>query len=153
MRNCVFEIINTRLPQIRIDSLIIEKRKTISSLRKESKFYPRMFKYLLSYVIGGYNLNLFQEIIVFTDSLPVQKKKRAIEKAIKEFLTNKLPREITYHIFHHASKSNHYLQIADYCNWAIYRKWERQDLRSYEIIKGVVKSEFDIFRKGPKCYY
>lgn len=153
VRNCVFNIINDHLDQTRIDSLIVEKKKTAPGLRREERFYPEMLGYLLFYIVNGYNLNLFHKIIVFTDNLPIQRKRKAVEKAIKKVLAHKLPANVTYHIFHHASKSNCDLQIVDYCNWAIYRKWEKQDLRSYEIIKRSIQSEFDIFRPGRRYYY
>lgn len=153
VRNRVFEIINTHLDQTRLDSLIVEKRKTGPALRAEEKFYPRMLGYLLKHVVNGYDLNLFEKVVVFTDNIPVQRKKKAIEKAIKMFLASVLPAGVTYNIYHHASKSNCDLQIADYCNWAIYRKWESGDARSYDIIKRVVRSEFDIFWSGTRFYY
>lgn len=36
---------------------------------------------------------------------------------------------------------------------SLYRKWERGDHRSYDIIKESVKSEFDVFRGGSINYY
>ncbi len=153
VRNGVFDIIHRYIDQTRIDSLIVEKRKTGPALRDETRFYPEMLKYLLSYVIKGYDLNQFAKVIIFTDNIPVQRKKKAIEKAIKIFLAEMLPPGVVYEIFHHASKSNFDLQIVDYCNWAIYRKWEINDLRSYEGIKKVIKSEFNIFRAGTTLYY
>lgn len=56
-------------------------------------------------------------------------------------------------IYHHDSKSNFDLQIADYFNWAVYRKWDRNDTRSYDLIRSVVKSEFAIFRTGRTYYF
>ena len=112
-----------------------------------------MIGYLLPYVIKGYDLSLFEKIIVFTDSIPINRKRKAIEKAIKQTLAKKLPANVTYEIFHHVSKSNYDLQIVDYCNWAVYRKWEMQDDRSHKIIQSVIRSEFDIFRKGTTYYY
>jgi hypothetical protein len=153
VRNEVFEIINTHLDQTRLDSLIVEKIKTGPALQAEEKFYPRMLGYLLKYVVNGYDLTMLEKVIVFTDSIPVQRKRKAIQKAIKIFLANVLPAGVTYGIYHHASKSNFDLQIADYCNWAVYRKWESGDARSYDIIRRVVRSEFDIFQKGTKYYY
>jgi len=153
VRNSVFDIINSHLDQTRIDSLIVEKRKTHPSLQEEERFYPEMIGYLLPYVVNGYDLRLFEKVIVFTDTIPVQRKKKAVEKSIKKVLAHKLPAGVTYYIFHHASKSNYDLQFADYCNWAIYRKWESQDLRSYEIIARVIKSEFNIFKAGTRDYY
>lgn len=153
VRNRVFGTINAHLDQTRLDSLIVEKRKTGPALRAEEKFYPRMLGYLLKYVVNGYDLTMFEKVIVYTDSIPVQKKRKAIEKAIKIFLANVLPAGVRYSIYHHASKSNYDLQIADYCNWAIYRKWESGDARSYEIIRRAVRSEFDIFQSGTTYYY
>jgi len=45
------------------------------------------------------------------------------------------------------------LQIADYCAWAIQRKWERQDLRSYDLIRAKIRSEYDLWAKGTDYYY
>src|SRR5208283_5101463 len=116
------------------------------ALQKEELFYPEMIGYLLPYVIKGYDLSLFNKVIVFTDTIPVNRKRKAIEKAIKQTLAQKLPANVSYEIFHHESKSSYDLQNVDYCNWAVYRKWELQDDRSYQIIRSVMRSEFDIFR-------
>jgi hypothetical protein len=45
------------------------------------------------------------------------------------------------------------LQVADYCSWAIQRKWERADERSYSLIKDRIRSEFDLWGPGKKHYY
>jgi len=89
---------------------------------------------------------------VITDRIPVAKKRQAVEKAVKMTLTDMLPSGASYRLLHHDSKSNFDLQIADYCNWAIYRKWDRKDDRSYQRIKPAISSEFEIFRSGT-CYY
>lgn len=77
----------------------------------------------------------------------------AIEKAAKVTLARILPKTARYRILHHDSKSNMDLQIVDYCNWAIYRKWDAQDERSYQLIRSVVVSEFDFCRTGTTLYY
>ncbi|MFH1368096.1 MAG: DUF3800 domain-containing protein [Elusimicrobiota bacterium] len=153
VRNQVFPIIQSLLGKIRIDSLIVEKRKTGPSLRVEERFYPQMLGYLLQYIINGHKLDEFHSIIVFTDDLPIRRKRNAIEKTIKTVLSHILPASIKYSIYHHQSKSNYNLQIVDYCNWAIFRKWERSDTRSYDLIRGSIASEFDIFWSGSTFYY
>ena len=45
------------------------------------------------------------------------------------------------------------LQVADYCSWAIQRKWERSDTRSYELIQDKVVMENDLFNVGTALYY
>ena len=153
MRNNVFGVIATHLSGMRIDSLIVEKRKTGPALTVPEKFYPKMLGYLLQYVLNGYDLSRYAEVIVFTDRIPVTRKRKAVEKAIKLTLAEMLPKHARYRILHHDSKSNFDLQIADYCSWSIYRKWDRNDLRSYNIIKAAVRSEYDIFREGTRFYY
>ena len=59
-----------------------------------------------------------------------------------------LPASVRYHVLHHASKSNLDLQIADYCTWAVYRKWNRQDARSFQRIKAAVRREWDVLQAG-----
>ena len=50
-----------------------------------------------------------------------------VKKAVKMTLAKMLPKGVRYRVLHHDSKSNLDLQIADYCNWVIYRKWDRGD--------------------------
>ncbi|MFP5434163.1 MAG: hypothetical protein ACLGIM_13765, partial [Alphaproteobacteria bacterium] len=45
------------------------------------------------------------------------------------------------------------LQLADYCTWAIQRKWERGDTRSYNLIKDRITYEYDMFQRGTTLYY
>ena len=153
VRNRVFEIIQRNLEGVQIDALIVEKRKTGPALQPVERFYPQMLGYLLRYILGQYDLGRFKEVIVITDALPLKKKKEAIEKAIRQTLAHMLPANARYRVLHHESKSNLDLQIADYCNWALFRKWKDNDLRSYQVIAPAVRSEFDIFTTGSNFYY
>jgi hypothetical protein len=152
-RNRVFAAIAQYLANIRLDTLIIEKRKTRPPLQVEELFYPRMLAYLLRYIFKNIAAQAYQSVIVITDTIPIHKKREAIEKAVKETLNHMLPTDISYQILHHASKSSMTLQAVDYCNWAIYRKWANDDTRSYDIISSSIKSEYDIFQKGTTLFY
>ncbi|MBN2019196.1 MAG: DUF3800 domain-containing protein [Sedimentisphaerales bacterium] len=154
VRGKVFEIISDHLPNIRIDTVVVDKRKTNPSFREVDKFYPKMLGYLLRYLCTPENLSKYSAVIVTTDAIPVKKKRKAVEKAIKIVLSEVMkPIGKHYRVLHHASKSGFGLQVADYCNWAIYRKWEIQDMRSYGLINSRIKSEFDIFESGQTLYY
>lgn len=131
-----------------IDSVLIEKRKTGPALQEPSKFYPRMIGYLLSYVFERIDLSKLDGVILITDRIPLRKKREAVEKAIKITFKNMLPNGFKFIYMHHESKSCIGLQIADYCNWAVWRKWERGDTTFYDKIKKGIRSEFDIFRRG-----
>ena len=112
-----------------------------------------MLSHLLKYVLRS-QLNVeAEEIIVITDNIPLRKKRKAIEKAVKLALARVRPPIRSYRIMHHDSRSHYGLQIADYCCWAVFRRYERGDTNYYDRIKSAVKSEFDIFRYGTTYYY
>jgi len=153
VRDQVFKIIQSNIEGVRIDSLIIEKRKVGPALYPGERFYPTMLGYLLRYVLKGYHLDQYQEVLVFTDKIPVNKKRNAVEKAVKITLAKMLPKTARYRLLHHDSKSNMDLQVVDYCNWAIYRKWASGDDRSRKLIQSAIHSEFDFCRTGSTLYY
>lgn len=153
VRDEVFKIISGCIGGMRVDSVVVEKRKTGPALRETQTFYPKMLGYLVRYLLQSKYVAGYDEIIIITDRLPVNEKKRAVEKAIKKALAEMLPSGMKYKIYHHPSQSCMGLQMIDYIGWAILRKWESDDIRSYSIIKQAIVSEFDIFRSGNTFYY
>ncbi len=153
VRDLVFKVIQSHLTTFRLDTLIVEKVKTGPALQPVEFFYPRMLGYLLRHIIRQVSWQTLDEVIVITDTLPVAKKRDAIQKGIKQTLARMLPSGVKHRVLHHASQSSMGLQVADYCNWAIYRKWEKGDSRSYVLIQKALRSEYDIFEKGTTCYY
>jgi hypothetical protein len=152
-RDAVYDLIAPMASQFHVHSIIVEKRKTGPSLRADDRFYPEILKHLLKYVARCPDAGNWKNLIVITDRLPVQKKRQAVEKAIRRALVNRMPDRLPYRILHHDSKSCCGLQIADYFNWAIYRRWDRDDRRSYDRIKNAIRSEFEIFRLGHTNWY
>lgn len=152
VRQKVFEMLAAILPKQSVDSIVVEKRKTGPALQMPEKFYPKMLGYLLRYVLDT-TPDGISELVIITDTIPVNKKRQAVEKALKLVLAEMLPRTTPYKIMHHASRSHYGLQIADYLNWAILRKWERNDRTAYNQIAPLIRSEFDIFRSGKRHYY
>ena len=123
VRQKVFETIRPVLRNFRIDSVLVEKRKCHPLVQQQSRFYPEMFEHLLKYIVRGYAVEELDGVIVFTDTLPVKRKRRASEKAVKTRLASLLPIDTNYALYYHRSASSIGLHIADYCNWATYRKW------------------------------
>jgi hypothetical protein len=152
IRDRVFKIISANMQGIRIDSIIVEKRKTVPTWQVAEIFYPKILAYLIRYIFKGVRASDYKEIIVVTDQLPLNKKREAIVKGVKQALSAMLPAK-NYRVLHHDSKSCFDLQIADYCTWAIQKKWSQNELRPYSIIEPVVFSEFDIFRNGTEFFY
>jgi hypothetical protein len=143
VRNGVFDIIEKNLAGVAVDAIIVEKQKLPHSLRADERLYPKMLGSLLREILSHYQLAEFAEVIVFTDSLPVQRKRAATEKGVKTTLAAMLPASVRYRVLHHASKSNIDLQIADYCTWSVYRKWNGNDDRSFRRVRAAVRREWD----------
>lgn len=152
-RDRVFDIIRRNLDGVRVDALLIEKRKTAPALQVEERFYAHMLGQLLQFILGQHRLEDFAEVIIFTDRIPVHRKRSAVEKAVKITLAALLPSAVRYRVLHHDSKSNCDLQIADYCTWAVYRKWALADARSFAIIAPAVQREWDFFQTQTTTYY
>ena len=154
VRDKVFDII-ARLKHLRIDSVVVEKRKTGPSLRPQRRFYPLMIEKLLKYLFDsrGKDVTRFEKVFIFMD----RESSRAIEtealkKAVKLSLGRHL-RDVPYVICMHSSATHPYLQLVDYCSWAIYVKWERGEYRPYRRIEELICSEFPIFALGSVTWY
>ncbi|MEJ2745339.1 MAG: hypothetical protein P8123_06595, partial [bacterium] len=80
------------------------------------------------------------------------KKKRGVLKQSFKSLIKRYA-NVPYALYFHDSKTDLCNQAADYFGWAIYRKWESGDTRSYNTIRHFVQTEFDMFRKGTMTYY
>lgn len=106
--------------------LIIEKEKVFGPLRKPDRFYPKFLQMALRFVFKSRITPSTDRVLVFTDRLPnMQAKKQGVQKAIKLACAADLkPHGIPFHVFHHPSASNAWLQVVDYCCWAVQRKYE-----------------------------
>lgn len=152
VRNQVFPLICKHIAGLRLDSVVIEKRKTMPYLQRMEAFYGTMLGHLVRHVVGGLAMP-GSTVVIVTDRIPNQGKRRAVEKAVKVTLASMLPPDVAYHVLHHESKSCMSLQVVDYCNWAIYRKWKDGALRSYRLIAPAIWSEIEVFAPGEWNYY
>jgi len=154
VRNMVFPLIGS-LQNVRVDSVIVEKRKVAPSIRPLGRFYPMMIEKLLKYPFDprGIDVSRFSKVFIFMDRVSAPATEReALKKAIKVYLARHL-RGVPYVICMHDSASHHWLQMVDYLCWAIYVKWERGEIRPYEAVRHLTQSEFSIFRYGYTDWY
>ncbi|MDO8987110.1 MAG: hypothetical protein Q7V14_02685 [Coriobacteriia bacterium] len=91
-------------------------------------------------------------MVAVTDRIPVAKKQGEVKQALKRAFKKNLGGR-TYALFHHESRSDLNLQIADYFCWAIQRKWEGDDDRSYVLIEQAICGEGDPFEYDDQEYY
>jgi len=152
-RKEVFQLISNNLSRFIVDSIVVEKRKTHPTLQEQTKFYKKIFELLFDYILKRYR-GKFSQVFIVTDQIPIKKRKKDIEKAIKLYVSRWTENtKVPYKIFHYSSKSDINLQIVDYFNWAIFRKWERKDISNYDLIKDAISSEYDVFKYGNIKFY
>ena len=150
VRNEVFATIAKQ--PLRIDSTILEKSKAQPQTREtEERFYQTAWYFHLKHVAPLIAKHCDKMLI--TAAALGQKRTRAAFKAgVNNAVQQILPRE-KWEIAFHESNKDPLLWVADYCSWAIQKKWEHGDLRSYDLIKGKIKTEYDLFAPGLKEYY
>ena len=147
-RHAVFDLIATHLDNFRIRCVVVEKAKVAPTKQHASRLYQWMLGYLLRGALSTELRMGARKVIVITDTIPVNKKRRTVEKSIQRAVAvNQLPR-LKYRILHHHSRSHFGLQVADYCCWAIFRKWERSDRTSYRHIRLAIDRESNVWPKS-----
>lgn len=137
-------------------SIVIEKRKVNPSVREAEVFYPKFLAMLLRFVFRGRIRPRTGRVIIYTDTLPFPNKKRctAIEVAIKASCRKDLPAAISFEVCNHRRESNPWIQVADYCCWAVCRKWEHDSEDIYERLKvRLAAPELDIAARGDGTIY
>ncbi len=151
VRDEVFKIIQTcDKKYFRAQAVVIQKNKTNPTIHDNVSFYGKMVIPLLKFTLKGYQ---FSKLIIFLDNSPVNSRRSALVKNIKKTLAAEFPSK-AYSLYCVPSESNYLLQVADYINWAIFKKWEGGDRRSYDLIKDYLeKDELDMFSKGSTIYY
>lgn len=150
IRDRVFPVIATK--DIRVDATILEKAKAEPKIRPtDERFYKYAWWLHLKYLASRIS-HPHDELLVIGASLGTNKRRKAFHAAVEDVVAQVSP-TLTFKVASWQSVSDPCLQVADYCAWAIQRKWERGDVRSYSLIQHRVKTEFAPFAVGSKVWY
>lgn len=114
-------------------AVVVEKRKINPVLREPHRFYPKFASILLKFVLRGRVGRDATKLLIYADRLPIDTKDRreAVLKAMKTTCAECKP-GVEHHVFSHPTESNKWLQVVDYCCWAVWKKWEFGDTRTYD---------------------
>jgi hypothetical protein len=133
-----------------VDATILEKSKAQPHLRDEAHLYKMAwylhFKYLARHI------DVSDRLFVAASSLGTKKARGALHTAVDDVVRQFSPCR-SHRVAFWPADSDPCLQVADYCTWAIQRKWERADERSYALIAPKIRSEFDVWQLGKTEYY
>ncbi|TIM21539.1 MAG: DUF3800 domain-containing protein [Mesorhizobium sp.] len=152
VRNAVFEVLANE--KFTIQATIMEKSKAIPKVRvTEDRFYKIGWHFHFQNSSDAY-LKAANEIMITVASIGTKKKRIAFEDSVRDVVKQKI-RSDSWRVAFWPANTDPCLQIADYCTWAIQRKWESggKDTRSYELICDKITYEFDLWKHGDKHYY
>lgn len=137
---------------VRVDCTILDKPKAAPHLVSDDIRFYKMAWYQHFKHIAPLITRAGDELLVMGASLGTKKKRESFRTAIHD-VVNQVTRGIDFRTVSWSGASDPCLWVADYCCWAIQRKWERGDERSYALIEPKIRSEFDVFRLGKTTYY
>lgn len=152
-RNAVVDVL-LKHPNWFFAALIVEKSKVNPALREPHVFYPKFASMVFSFVFRNRRWTAgASRVLAFTDRIPVNKHREAIAAAFKRSCRRDL-RQTPFNLYHHPGESNYWLQVADYCCWAVQRKWEQRDPRTYDRLWWrLATQELDVLQRGNTHYY
>lgn len=149
VRDEVFKAITKH--DFKVQATIMEKTKAQEQVR-ESK--PRFYKYGYFYHFkfgATAQLAANSETLVTTASLGTRNERAAFQSAVADVMRQtKKGKWVADFMPCHADPC---LQVADYCAWAIQRKYEKADVRSYNLIRSRISYEYDLWAKGTAHHY
>ena len=150
VRSEVFDILQGH--DFRIDATIFEKRKAEPRTRhREADFYGFAWYHHLKHVVHETHINA-DEMLITAASIGTSEMRNSLRSAVRSVNAEECPETIVGATMW-AAASAPCLQVADYCSWAIFRKWERSDRRSYGLIQDKIATEYDLFEEGDTYYY
>jgi hypothetical protein len=97
-------------------------------------------------------VNVDREFLVTAASIGNRNERAAFIEAIEDVMQQLMPPERWKRSTCPAS-TDPCLQVADYCAWALQRKYERDDARSFDLIKGRISYLYSLWSHGRKHYY
>ena len=92
------------------------------------------------------------ELMVAASSIGTGRRRREFFNAVKDVMEQTSRATINVPVMWPA-ESTPCLQVADYCSWAIFRKWEYADVSWYNSIRDKIRTEFDLFRMEKRHFY
>ncbi len=150
VRDEVFNLLEAH--SFRVDATIFEKRKINPRLREDhTDFYGFAWFHHTRYVIPRIATR-DDEVHMIGATFGTRKQQSIFQHAIARVM-RQVANGLDIRPSFWSAASEPCLQVADYCCWAIQRKWERGDQRSHALITPKIQSEFDVFETEAAAYY
>ena len=151
IRDQVYSLL--QLYDFRVQATIMEKAKAQPHTRQTKvRFYQYGWYHHLKYAAPKF-VGQATEIQITTASAGTHKEQKHFSAAVNDVAQQTIRGNRRWNTAFCRSVADPCLQVADYCAWAIQKKWERQDPRSYDLIKHRIMHEVDMWEHGTVLYY
>lgn len=150
IRNAVFDLLDAH--DFRVDATILDKSKTHPPLAADLLRFYKQAWYLHFQYVGPKIAGPKDDLLVVASALQINKKKAVLGHAVAD-VVRQVVRARSHRTAFWPAQADPCLQVADYVTWAIQRKYEKYDQRSYKLIRDKIASEFEPFGRGPTTYY
>jgi len=135
-----------------VQATICEKPKAQPHIRSsKARFYKMPWYYHCSIGLAP-RMQAAQNITLTAASLGTKKERLSFTNGLADVMSQSMP-DKKYAVDFRPCQNDPCMQIADYCAWAIQRKWERDDCRSYDLISDRITREYDLWARGATLYY
>lgn len=143
VRDRVFEIIRTT--DLRVDATVYNKASAYAYLQQdELRFYKTAWFFHFRWVAPRI-IRPDDNVLIVAATLGFKRKAHAIRLAVDDVAAQVVPVRAVYHVGSWSAESDAGLQIADYCSWAVQRRWERGDDRSHRLIQTKIGTEYPMW--------
>lgn len=151
VRDEVFKVLQRH--KFCLQATIMEKSKAYPRIRQtDHMFYQYGWYYHFKHAAPKI-INDATELHITTASVKTRKDQGVFSAAVNGVVQQVLRGNRRHRTNFCPSMADPCLQAADYCTWAIQRKWERQDERSYALIKDRINHEVDMWSHGDVHQY
>ncbi len=150
IRDRVFELISAH--EIQIDAVVFEKKKAKPRIAANEAYFYQLTWHLLFKHLAVRCFPDNEPGLVIAGSLGTKKKLKSFSKALVSVVNQHRHPDLVKTVSWSAS-SHPCLQVADYCCWAIQRKLEQGDDRSFLLIQPKILSCFEPCRRSSTNYY
>lgn len=153
VRDEVFKVLCKH--DFKVQATIMEKSKAQPQVTvSRARFYKYGWFYHMRYGASK-TIPTDAKLMVVAAALGIKKERASFERAVSDVMRQILPKVEHKSNFCPAA-ADPCLQVADYCAWAIQRKWEspdQRDVRSFNLIKDRIGYEYDLWARGTKHHY
>lgn len=127
--------------ELRIDATIIAKRDVPAALRDAHPLYRYAWHEHLARIAGEI-ARPGDRLLAVASDLGTRKRRGAFHLAVDDAVRSsaRCPHRVAFW----PNMSEPCLVVADYCTWAIQRRWERNDPRSHMLLTGKIRSEAQV---------